>query len=133
MVHVSSNPAPDQLTRPDYDVVSGRMLTAISRYGVRVAPGTGVIVEQCKRAGQLVQGPAIDRFERAFEARIGQGSAIAASYGRMAFYHMLKALELPIGSEIVVPALTFWVIPELARVAGPPPAFSVPQPQPFPP
>src|ERR1700674_152745 len=100
------------------------MLTAISRYGVRVAPGTEAIVEQCKRAGQLVQGPAIDQFERAFEARIGQGSAIAASYGRMAFYHMLKALELPIGSEIIVPALTFWVIPELARAAGLRPVFA---------
>src|SRR5207248_7000901 len=43
---------------------------------------------------------------------------IAASYGRMAFYYILKALELPAGSEIVVPALTFWVVPELARVAG---------------
>jgi dTDP-4-amino-4,6-dideoxygalactose transaminase len=100
------------------------MLTAISRYGVRVAPGTEAIVEQCKRAGQIVQGPAIEQFERAFEARIGQGFAIAASYGRMAFYHMLKALDLPAGSEIVVPALTFWVIPELARAAGLRPVFA---------
>jgi dTDP-4-amino-4,6-dideoxygalactose transaminase len=36
----------------------------------------------------------------------------------MAFYYILKALNLPPGSEIVVPALTFWVIPDLARVAG---------------
>ena len=36
----------------------------------------------------------------------------------MAFYYILKALELPVGSEIVLPALTFWVVPELARVAG---------------
>ena len=31
---------------------------------------------------------------------------------------MLKALDLPAGSEIIFPALTFWVVPELARVAG---------------
>src|SRR6202158_605387 len=36
----------------------------------------------------------------------------------MAFYYILKALELPPGSEIVLPALTFWVVPELAKVAG---------------
>ena len=36
----------------------------------------------------------------------------------MAFYYILKALDLPRGSEIVLPALTFWVVPELARVAG---------------
>jgi dTDP-4-amino-4,6-dideoxygalactose transaminase len=107
------------------------MLTAISRYGVRVAPGTEAIIEQCKRTGQLVQGPAIEQFERAFEARIGQGSAIAASYGRMAFYHILKALELPAGSEIIVPALTFWVIPELARAAGLRPVFADVNPDTF--
>jgi dTDP-4-amino-4,6-dideoxygalactose transaminase len=36
----------------------------------------------------------------------------------MAFYYIVKALDLPRGSEIVVPALTFWVVPALAEVAG---------------
>src|SRR5262249_57045178 len=45
-------------------------------------------------------------------------SAIPAAYGRMAFYYILKALDLPAGSEIIFPSLTFWVIPELARAAG---------------
>jgi perosamine synthetase len=36
----------------------------------------------------------------------------------MAFYYILQALALPTGSEIIFPALTFWVVPELARVAG---------------
>src|SRR5439155_7390101 len=36
----------------------------------------------------------------------------------MAFYYILQALQLPEGSEIILPALTFWVIPELARAAG---------------
>ena len=44
--------------------------------------------------------------------------AIAASYGRMAFYYILKALDLPPGPRSSLPALTFWVVPELARVAG---------------
>jgi dTDP-4-amino-4,6-dideoxygalactose transaminase len=42
----------------------------------------------------------------------------------MAFYYLLKALELPPGGEIVFPALTFWVVPELARVAGFTPVFA---------
>ena len=37
---------------------------------------------------------------------------------RITFYYMLKALDLPPGSEIIFPSLTFWVVPELARVAG---------------
>jgi len=94
------------------------MLTAISRYGARVLPDTEEIVARTKARGEFIQGPQIAEFERAFERRAGAGRAIAASYGRMAFYYILKALDLPRGSEIVVPALTFWVVPELARVAG---------------
>src|SRR5204862_7201530 len=94
------------------------MLTAISRYGARVLPDTEAIVAGTKARGEFIQGPQIAEFERAFERRAGSGRAIAASYGRMAFYYILKALDLPAGSEIIVPALTFWVVPALARVAG---------------
>jgi perosamine synthetase len=100
------------------------MLTAISRYGSRFVPETGAIVEQCERRGELVQGPAIFAFEEAFARRLGGGTARTASYGRMAFFHILKALGLPRGSEIVFPALTFWVVPEMARVAGLEPVFA---------
>src|SRR5436853_6304216 len=96
------------------------MLTAISRYGARVLPNTEEIVAGCKARGELIQGPQIAQFEAAFAKRSGvePSSAIAVSYGRMAFYYILKALGLPAGSEIILPALTFWVVPELARVAG---------------
>ena len=94
------------------------MLTAISRYGARVLPNTQQIIADCKARGEFIRGPQIAEFERAFEKRLGSGRAIATAYGRMAFYYMLKALQLPPGSEIVVPALTFWVIPALARAAG---------------
>src|SRR6185503_15351352 len=100
------------------------MLTAISRYGIRVARGTEQIVEQCRARGQLVQGPHIEEFELAFANRCGGGTAVATSYGRMALFHLLTALDLPAGSEVVVPALTFWVIPELVRVAGLRPVFA---------
>ena len=96
------------------------MLTAISRYGARVLPNTEQIVADCKRRGELIEGPQITQFEAAFARRAGLAAphAITASYGRMAFYYILKALDLPRGSDIVIPALTFWVVPELARAAG---------------
>ena len=81
------------------------MLTAITRYGVRVPPHTDEIIERCTARGEVTQGPLIDEFERAFESRLGSGTAIATSYGRMAFFHILRALDLPAGSEIIVPAL----------------------------
>ena len=96
------------------------MLSAISRYGARVLPNTEQIIAGCKARGELIRGPQIPAFEAAFARRAGMdpAHAVAASYGRMAFYYILKALDLPPGSEIVVPALTFWVVPALARVAG---------------
>lgn len=36
----------------------------------------------------------------------------------MALFFILKSMQFPEGSEIIVPALTFWVVPEIARVAG---------------
>src|SRR5262249_61044663 len=96
------------------------MLTAISRYGARVLPNTEELVAECKARGEFIQGPRIAEFEAAFARRHGLDppSAITAAYGRMAFYYILKALDLPAGSEIIFPSLTFWVVPELARAAG---------------
>src|SRR5471032_2757017 len=94
------------------------MPAAISRYGARVLPDTEEIVARLKARGELIQGPQIAQFEDAFARRAGSGHAISASYGRMAFYYILKALDLPPGSEIILPTLTFWVVPALAQVAG---------------
>jgi dTDP-4-amino-4,6-dideoxygalactose transaminase len=96
------------------------MRTAISRYGARVLPNTEELVAACRARGEFIQGPQIAEFERAFAGRHGldPACAITAAYGRMAFYYILKALDLPPGSEIIFPSLTFWVVPELARVAG---------------
>jgi len=96
------------------------MRTAISRYGARVLPNTEELVAACRARGEFIQGPQIAEFERAFAGRHGldPACAITAAYGRMAFYYMLRALDLPPGSEIIFPSLTFWVVPELARVAG---------------
>ena len=100
------------------------MLTAVCRYGPRVVEDTRAIVEGCRARGELVSGPEIRRFEDAFAARVGSAHAISASYGRMAFYYILQALNLPPGGEVILPALTFWVIPEMVRVAGLTPVFA---------
>ena len=100
------------------------MLSAISRYGARWVPDADAIVESCLSRRQLIEGPQIAAFEQAFAARLGGGHAVTASHGRMAFYYILKALDLPPGAEIVFPALTFWVVPEMARIAGLKPVFA---------
>jgi perosamine synthetase len=100
------------------------MLSALSRYGARWVPDLEEIVERNRRQGSLVEGPAIREFEVAVAARQGGGHAVSTSYGRMAAYYILKAFDLPPGSEVVFPALTFWVVPEMARAAGLRPVFA---------
>ena len=107
------------------------MLTAICRYGPRVLPETGAIVRRCRERGELIKGPAIRQFEQAFAAKLGVDDAVSASYGRVAFYYLLEALELPKGGEVILPALTFWVVPEMVRVAGLTPVFADVDPQTF--
>ena len=94
------------------------MTAAISRYGARVFHETEDIVAGCKARGEFIQGPQIQEFEHALARYVGGGTAVTAAYGRMAFFYILKALDLPAGSEIIFPSLTFWVVPELAKAAG---------------
>src|SRR5437764_11693838 len=96
-------------------------MAAICRFGMRVAPNISEIIAQCRNKKELVQGPHIEEFEQEFRRVLGGRGhvhAVSTEYGRMALYFILKALNIPAGSEIIVPALTFWVVPEVTRVAG---------------
>src|SRR5438105_10768610 len=99
------------------------MMRTIARYGVRSVPGDEKEIIAAFRRGDAVAGPAISEYESRFADYHQMKFAAAASYGRMAFYYILRALDLPVGSEIIFPALTFWVVPEIARRAGLKPAF----------
>src|SRR5215510_12086067 len=99
------------------------MMRAIARYGVRSVPGDEKEIIAAFRRGEAVEGPAIEEFQKRFAQYHGMDHAIAASFGRMAFYYILRALDLPPQSEILFPALTFWVVPEIARYAGFKPVF----------
>ncbi len=100
------------------------MIRTIARYGARHVQGTTKELLKTLLSGHAVQGPSIQEFEQKFAAYHGMRHAITASYGRMAFYYILRALNLPPGSEVIFPALTFWVVPEIARVTGLKPVFA---------
>src|ERR1051326_5467201 len=99
---------------------------AIGRFGTRVVPELHQIIQECRDRKQLVQGPHVEAFEEEFARFLGSGHVKTCSteYGRMALYFILKALDIPAGSEIIVPAFTFWVVPEITRVAGLKPVFA---------
>ena len=98
-------------------------MRTIARYGIRSVPGDEKEIVAAFRRGEAVEGPAIVEFEGRFGEYHRMEHAVSASFGRMACYYILRALELPAGSEIIFPALTFWVIPEIARRAGLRPVF----------
>src|SRR6266849_7057209 len=99
------------------------MMRAIARYGVRSVPGDEKEIIAAFRRGEAVEGPAIAEYESRFAEYHGMQHAISASFGRMACFYILRALDLPAGSEIIFPALTFWAVPEIARRAGLKPVF----------
>ena len=96
---------------------------AICRYGVRSIPGDERVVWDAFNRGEAVEGPAITEFEAAFANYHSSKYAATSSFGRMAFLYILRALDLPKKSEIIFPALTFWVVPEMARREGFRPVF----------
>lgn len=99
------------------------MIKTIARYGARHVAGSAGEAFRTLFGPNAIEGPAIRDFERQFAEYHGLPHAISASYGRMAFYYILKAMDFPAGSEIIFPALTFWVVPEIARVVGLRPVF----------
>jgi len=102
------------------------MVAAIPRYGMRMVPEMDQIIRECRERGQLVQGPHVAAFEQEFAKVLGQGyvRAVSTEYGRMALLAILKSMQFPPGSEIIVPALTFWVVPAMTMVAGLKPVFA---------
>jgi len=99
------------------------MIRTIARYGARHVPGSMLAALKAVLRGDGLRGPSIGEFEKRFAEYHRMNHAISASYGRMAFYYILKSLDLPRDSEIIFPALTFWVVPEMARVLGFRPKF----------
>src|SRR5689334_17186699 len=99
------------------------MIRTIARYGARHVPRSMMAALKAFARGEGLRGPCIAEFENRFAEYHAMRNAVATSYGRMAFYYILKSLDLPRGSEIIFPALTFWVVPEMAHVLGFRPVF----------
>jgi dTDP-4-amino-4,6-dideoxygalactose transaminase len=106
-------------------------LRTIARYGVRSVPGEEKEIIAAFKRGEAIEGAAIAEYENRFAAYHEMQRAIVTSFGRMACYYILRALELPPESEIIFPALTFWVVPEIARRAGLKPVFVDVDPETF--
>jgi len=65
----------------------------------------------------------VEDFERAYAEFIGTAEAVAFPNCRSSLYYSLKALDLETGSEIILPAFTFWVDVAVTILAGLTPLF----------
>ena len=59
------------------------------------------------RSGWLTTGPKVHQFEREFAAYVNRAEAIAVQSCTSALLMCLQALQLPEGSEVIIPALTW--------------------------
>ncbi len=73
--------------------------------------------------GATRQSDNVPDLERAFAQYIGVKHAIAFPYCRAGMFFALKGLGFEPGSEIILPAFTFWVDAEMIRHAGYTPVF----------
>ncbi|MCP4403340.1 MAG: aminotransferase class I/II-fold pyridoxal phosphate-dependent enzyme, partial [bacterium] len=96
---------------------------AYPRHSVNLSPGCYSAILKTAFSGKVLQGPAIQRFEREFAKYIDIPYAIGVSSGRAALYLALKALGLKPGDEIIMPAYTFHIVPLVLHACGLKPVF----------
>jgi dTDP-4-amino-4,6-dideoxygalactose transaminase len=83
-----------------------------------VAPGADAAVARVLGSGWLTTGPECAAFEEEFAAWVGADHAVAVSSCTAAIELSLRALHLPAGGRVLVPAITFCGAVEAVRHAG---------------
>ncbi|MFN2588995.1 MAG: DegT/DnrJ/EryC1/StrS family aminotransferase [Actinomycetota bacterium] len=75
-------------------------------------------IEDLVRRGSFVLGPELEEFEAAAAAAFGCRWAVGTSSGTSALWLALRALDLPPGARVALPANTFFATCEAALMAG---------------
>lgn len=72
---------------------------------------------------QLIKGSFLEKFEAKFADYIGVSFCLAVGSGRLGLRLILESLGLQKGDEIIVPAYTFYIVPEVIKKSGFTPVF----------
>jgi dTDP-4-amino-4,6-dideoxygalactose transaminase len=91
---------------------------AIPRQRIHLPPRSWRRAYAGWRRGELWEGEALARFERAIADEVGVAEAISVPSGRIALRFLLEALDLEPGSEVICCAFGYPVVPYLVREAG---------------
>jgi FkbM family methyltransferase len=100
------------------------MMTAYPRVWVDLTIGEVVysLLRLTHPASAIAQTN-VAEFEKRFASFIGVEHAVAFPNCRSVLYYSLKALDLEPGSEVIIPAFTFWIDPAVVVLAGLTPVF----------
>jgi dTDP-4-amino-4,6-dideoxygalactose transaminase len=96
---------------------------AIPRRKINLYRGELKDIAEAIFSGTAIRGKEIDIFESAFAEFIGAREVITISSGRAALKIILESLELPKGSEIIIPAYTAAEVPGTILSSGFKPVF----------
>jgi dTDP-4-amino-4,6-dideoxygalactose transaminase len=72
---------------------------------------------------RLVEGDAIEEFERAFAARVGRRHGFSFASARVGLYGLLRALGIGEGDEVLLPVPTHIVVANAVRYTGARPVY----------
>ncbi|MFQ5902330.1 MAG: DegT/DnrJ/EryC1/StrS family aminotransferase [Candidatus Binatia bacterium] len=99
------------------------MWKAYPRHNVYLSRELFGILLQAIARRQVRRGPHLSRFEEEFARFIGVRHAVGVSSGRAALYLALSSLGLKEGDEVMMPAYTFHVVPQVVQACGLKPLF----------
>lgn len=71
-----------------------------------IYPEAKELAKQAIDNGDIAQGPYIELFERNFASYCNRSYGVTCSNGTVALYLAIKALNLPEGSEVILPSMT---------------------------
>jgi perosamine synthetase len=72
----------------------------------------------------MVDGPALESFERSFAALLGAKHAVSFAAGRVGLYGILRSLGIGAGDEVLVPMPTHIVVTNAIRYTGAQPVYA---------
>ncbi|HEY9123292.1 MAG TPA: DegT/DnrJ/EryC1/StrS family aminotransferase [Bacteroidales bacterium] len=81
-------------------------------------------IQEVVSSAQYIKGPQVKQFEEAVAKYMGVKYAISCANGTDALIIALKSLDLPAGSEVIVPSFTFAATAEAAIYCGLIPVFA---------
>jgi perosamine synthetase len=83
-----------------------------------IPPGSAEALARVLESGRLVKGPEAHAFEEEVAARLGGLHAVSCGSGTIAIELLLRALKVPKGALVAVPAFTFVAVAHSVLQAG---------------